>query len=137
MRIMNSFSGSLAVLLSALLALTTPGCGRSDRGGSLADAPPPENPVQAAAQLEQVFTAAPPELKATVQAASTAMRSGDYEQAVAALIVVRAAGQQSMEQGIAIHNSTVALEHRLIAGIQAGDPNAKRAYDLLKRMKRD
>ncbi len=65
------------------------------------------------------------------------MRKGDYEKAIVALQVMRNAKDITLEQGLAIHNSAVAMEVRLINAMDAGDPNAKRAYQLLKELKRN
>ena len=126
-------AGSVALALCIFA-----GCGKqAGSDNPVLDAPPPKTPVQAAKQLEQAFVAAPPQVQTAVTTATEGMRTGDYEKAVAGLEVLKATANQTMEQGMAVHNSSVALEQKLIAGIQAGDPNAKRAYELLKKMKKN
>jgi ABC-type phosphate transport system substrate-binding protein len=126
-----------AALLGLALLLGIAGCGKSQKATSLAEQPAPKSPNEAARQLDQVFATAAPEVKQNATLAATAMRTGDYEKAVASLQYIRSTGNQTLEQGLAIHNSAVTLEHRLIAAMEAGDPNAKRAYQLLKELKRD
>jgi hypothetical protein len=101
------------------------------------DSAAPANPKQAAAQLDQVFQSAAGQVKQNADTASDAMRKGDYEAAVVSLQVVRDSGAVTMEQGLAIHTSAVAMETQLIRAIEAGDERAKRAYELLKRFKRN
>lgn len=128
----------LPLALAAALVFALGGCKKPASGeNAVLDAPPPKTPVEAATRLEQAFGAAPTEVKSEVARVAASIRSGDYEAAVVSLQALRHAGNQTMEQGLAVHNSNVALEQRLIAGIQAGDPKAKRAYDLLKKMKKN
>jgi hypothetical protein len=42
-----------------------------------------------------------------------------------------------LEQGLAVHNSERALVTKLLTAMEAGDPNAKRAYELLKKNSRN
>ena len=117
------------VLLSLTVAFTA--CRRaSDDDLKLAD-----SPKEAASQIERAFAGADPAVKQAADAAADAMRQGEYEKAVVSLQVVRAAPSVTMDQGLAVHSSTVALEVRLASAVQAGDENAKRAYQLLKAMK--
>jgi len=43
----------------------------------------------------------------------------------------------TFEQGLAVHNSVVAMERQLVNAADAGDENAKRAYKILKELKRN
>ena len=52
-------------------------------------------------------------------------------------MAVRDSGKLSPEQGIAIHNSMVTMEMNLIRAMEAGDPKAKKAYETLKKLKRN
>jgi hypothetical protein len=70
-------------------------------------------------------------------AASSALREGEYEKAVVALQVSRSSPNLTVDQGMAVHNSMVALEANLIQAAANGDANAQRAYDLLKKSKRN
>ena len=76
-------------------------------------------------------------MKRDVSAASEAMRNGEYEKAIVTLHTVKQAPGITMEQGLAIHSSMVTLEQTLINAIERGDPKAKQAYELLRRMKRN
>ena len=93
-------------------------------------------PKEAASQIDQAFVAANAATKQAAAAASEALRKGDYEQAVVSLQVVRSSPEITVEQGFAIHSSTVAMEARLISAMESGDKNAERAYQLLKAMKK-
>ena len=124
-RLLASFSGWVAALLLA-------SCGKSPEDGIKIA----RTPAEAARQIDQAFVTAAPETRAAAEAASQAMRAGDFEKAVVSLQSARTATNVTLEQGLAIHSSTVALEARLIAASEAGDEKARRAYELLKAMKR-
>lgn len=118
-----------------VLALGLTACGsKTDDGGAAAQ---PLQPKQAATQLQQAFVGSTPEVKTTVETASEALRKAEYETAVQSLYAVRARPNLTLEQGIAIHNSMVSLEANLIRGVESGDPNAKRAYETLKKLRRN
>jgi hypothetical protein len=97
----------------------------------------PENPKEAAAQVEQVFSDALPPVREAATEASEAMRRGDYEQAVVSLQKAKNQEAITLQQGMAIHNSMVAMEASLIRAMESGDPQAKQAYEILRRLKRD
>jgi hypothetical protein len=115
-------------------ALLLSACGGSE-SNSLTTVP--SNPKEAATQVEQVFQDASPPVREAATQASEAMRRGDYEQAVVSLQIARNQETVTLQQGMAIHNSMVAMEASLIRAMQAGDPKAKQAYEILRRMKRD
>ena len=122
-----------AVDLGAALLLLLCGCGKADsKNGALAV----RTPKEAASQLERAFEKADPEIKKSVDTASEAIRKGEYEKAVVSLQVIRGSEGISLEQGLAIHSSILTLESKLISDMEAGDQNAKRAYELLKGLKR-
>ena len=120
-----------------LAALLLPGCGgkNSDEGPQVAVTPP--KPQEAASQIEQAFVNTTPEVKSVANVASQALRTADYEAAVQSLEMIKEKGGLTFEQGIAVHNSMVSLEAKLIAAMDAGDPNAKRAYEQLKKARRN
>ncbi|HNU52159.1 MAG TPA: hypothetical protein PKJ98_14815 [Verrucomicrobiota bacterium] len=95
------------------------------------------NPKEAASQLEAAFQESQAEIRESALAASEAMRQQRYEQAVVSLQTVKAQENVTFDQGMAIHSSMVTLESELIRAIESGDPNARRAYELLKAMKRN
>lgn len=97
----------------------------------------PAKPAQAATQLDQAFTAAPTEIQEVAKAAADALQRADYESAVQSLQMIREQGSLTVDQGLAVHNSMISLEARLIAAMGAGDPNAKRAYDQLKKARKN
>ena len=124
---------SLLVLALGLVAAGLgSGCGKKSAD---ADLQLPTTPAKAAAQVEEVFATAEPEARETASAASEAVRAGNYEKAVVALQSLKARQAPSLEQGLAVHGYMVNLEAQLIQAAEAGDANAKRAYELLKRMK--
>jgi len=129
-RHLRKVCGLLTILLLAL-----DGCGRPP-----ADATPtatPLKPKEAASQLQQAFVSANAEVKSTADVASEALRTANYEKAIDSLQTIKARQNLTFDQGMAVYNSERALEARLIAGMNAGDPNAKRAYELLKQRRRN
>src|SRR5688572_26785618 len=115
--------------ISAAVLLTLfSGCDKSSE--DIAPAATPPTPKVAASQLQQAFTGANTEIKNTAAAASEAMRTANYEQAIQSLQAIRTRKDLTFEQGTAVYNTEQSLEASLIAGVNAGDPNAKRAYEL-------
>ena len=134
MKIRVKHSQIIATVVGAVALVFLQGCGKSDEASGAAV---PRNPQEAASQLQTVFSKADPVIKQTADSASNAMRKGDYERAVAALQVIRSGTNVTLEQGLAVHNSVVAMERKLVNAADAGDENAKRAYRLLKELKRN
>lgn len=112
-----------------LLVASSTGCGRGGDDFRVA-----ETPKQAASQLESAF-AANPQFSGAARAASEALRSGDYQTAVESLQTIKASQDVTVQQGMAVHSSLVALEAGLISAMEAGDPKARQAYERLKAMK--
>lgn len=108
-------------------------CGRQDASERVVVT----NPKEAATGLEASFQNAPESVRENVRLASEAMRQAQYEQAIISLGAVREQATMTLDQGMAIHGAAVSMESELIAAMQAGDPNAKRAYALLRAMKRN
>jgi PBP1b-binding outer membrane lipoprotein LpoB len=124
----------LASVMGAFAILFLDGCSKS--GDPLSEAVP-RSPAEAASQLQTVFKTAAPELKQSVSAVTEAMRKDDYEKAVVSLQIVRSSKNLTLEQGLAIHNSEQAMRRKILSGVEAGDENAKRAFQLLKELKRN
>lgn len=122
-----------ALLLFSLASacVLLPGCSRSNEEMPLA-----KTPEQAASQIEDAFAGANATTRQVAAAASEAMRKGEYEKAIVSLETVKSATNVTLDQGFAIHSSTVALEQRLISAMEAGDKNAERAYQMLKAFKK-
>lgn len=120
------------LLASLPIALLLSGC-----GGSSDESADVVTPQQAATQIDEAFTSAEPELQQNMKVATEALREGKFEQAVVALQVTRSTTNLTLNQGLAVHNSMVALEQHLINAAANGDANAQRAYDLLKKAKRN
>jgi len=116
------------------MAICGTGCGSSSSGDGSSV---PATPKAAASALERSFESAPAPVRANAQAAAAALREDDLEKAVLSLQSVKATPNVSIDQGLAIHGSMVSLESRLIAAMEAGDPRAQRAYQILKQMKRN
>lgn len=126
-------AGPAGGLFLAMLILT--GCSKPEGDQSLTATPP--KPAEAATQLQKAFVTANPEIKNTADTASAAMEAANYEQAIQSLQVIKARQNLTIEQGMAVYNSERSLEARLIAAMEAGDPNAKRAYEMLKKSRRN
>jgi hypothetical protein len=115
----------------SLCALLLSGCGSKDEA-----LPVVKTPEQAASQIDQAFANANGVARDVAAAASDAMRKGDFEKAIVSLQTVKASPDVTLDQGLAIHSTTIMLEERLISAMGSGDKNAERAYQLLKAMKR-
>jgi hypothetical protein len=111
------------------------GCGKNATD-PMERAEPPK-PREAATQLEQAFAAAGTDIKAYASTAAQALQTADFEGAVQSLQMIKERGSLTVDQGMAVHNSMVSLEARLITAIAEGDPNAKRAYEQLKNARRN
>ncbi len=116
---------------AVLAAMTLAGCGAREEP----DLRTATTPAEAASQMERAFAGAPEDTRHAAGVAAEALRRGEYEKAVVSLTTVRAATNATLEQGMAVHQSTVQLEARLAAEIAAGNEAATRAYGLLKAMK--
>ena len=127
-------SNVIPTIVATLVLVFLQGCGKSDEVTSTAV---PRNPLEAASQLQTVFATAAPAVRQTADTASNAMRKHDYEKAAVALQAIRSGTNVTFEQGLAVHNSAVAMERQLINAADAGDENAKRAYKILKELKRN
>ncbi len=95
------------------------------------------NPGEAAAKMDDSFANADASTKKNVTAASEAMKRGEYEKAIVSLQNVRGSQNLTMQQGMAVQRSVVSMESELISAMEAGDENARRAYQLLKQMNRN
>lgn len=125
---------SCVIFLAALpLILSSAGCGKSPD----TDPAKAQTPAQAGSGLDQAFQSASAPLKESASLAAEAMRKGEYEKAIVSLHTARQATNITLEQGLAIHSSMVTLERDLINAIERGDENAKKAYELLRRTKRN
>src|SRR5687767_16025889 len=102
--------------VGAMLLIFCTGCSGSEEDLKIAT-----TPKEAASQIEQAFANSKESTRQAALAASEAMRKGEYEQAVVSLQVVRESPEVTMEQGLAIHSSAVALESRLISAMESGD----------------
>ncbi len=90
-------------------------------------------PVEAADHLTEAFENASAQTKKNAGIASEAMRKGEYGKALVALESVKNSSP-TFEQGIAVNDSLISLEHELISQMANGDPNARQAYQILKRV---
>jgi hypothetical protein len=131
----RQFSQCLVIVLIALVSAMLSGCGEKATPDAPRAAPP--KPKEAASQLDRAFAGATPEVKSFSTAASQALQKEDYEGAVQSLQMIREKGGLSPDQGMAVHNSMVSLEARLISAMGMGDANAQRAYEQLKRSRKN
>ena len=119
-------------LFLILMLLAGAGCNKSDSDPGTA-----ASPAKAAERLDQSFADAPAELRRIAATASEALRTESFEKAVVLLQAAKGAEGLTMDQGIAVHSSFVALEQRLLSAAAGGDPEAQKAYNLLKASKRN
>lgn len=124
---------AIPLLLAGSLLLC--GCGKSKEDAAVSATPP--KPAEAANQIQQAFQSAAPQVKSQAEAYSESLRAANYEKAVQDLQTIKARANLTLDQGMVIYNSERSLEARLIAGVAAGDPNAIRAYELLKKQRRN
>ena len=126
---------ALKVVAVLTLNLALLGCSKTEQSGGLP--PAPETPQEAAVQVQQVFEQAAPEVQQAAVVASQGMQEGDYEKAVVSLQAISQRSDLTFQQGMAVHNSMVAMEKELIKRKRSGDPNAERAYQMWKNLKRN
>jgi hypothetical protein len=131
-KLMRIGIGTSALGLASIIVLA--GCGKGNGGQ---DQVMVTDPQQAASQLERAFAASSPEVQQDAGMASEALRKGEYEKAVVSLQAIRTKENLTLDQGLAVHSSVVSMEQRLIQAMEAGDEQARRAYQMLKQMKRD
>ncbi|MCF7762045.1 MAG: hypothetical protein K9N62_00070 [Verrucomicrobia bacterium] len=124
----RTFTASLAV---ASLCFGS-GCG-SDPDDALGSV----KPAAAAAELDQTFADADARTRKNVDAASEAMKRGEYEKAVVSLQTVRGTENLTLQQGMAVQRSVISMEAELISAMESGDQNARKAYQLLKQVNRN
>lgn len=123
--------------LAVFLLFVSLGAGCSKQSASPAERATPPKPKEAASQLDQAFAGANTQAKSQASTASQALQSADYEKAAVSLQTIKEQGNLTVEQGMAVHNSMISLEQKLISAMEAGDPNAKRAYEQLKRSRQN
>lgn len=122
-------------LWSAVILLSLTGCDSEERDAELTRLP--ATPTEAAERVTDVFAEAEPAVQETANVAAQAVRSGEFEKAVVALQTLKERPNATLEQGLAVHGTMVALEAELVNAAASGDENAKRAYELLRKIKRD
>lgn len=125
----------VAGLLLIALALAASGCGESSSESP--SAAPVAKPAEAANQLQKAFVTAPPEVRRTATEMSEALRTADYDAAIRSLQVMKARPDLTPQQQMALHESSAALEARLIEAMARGDPKAKAAYERLRKSRRN
>ena len=131
---MLSITWQVCGLLAALLVCFS-GCGKSAKDAPSSAAVP--KPAEAASQLQKAFVSAPAEVRNTAVAASEALRAADYDKTMQSLQAIKARKDLTAQQFMAVHESEVAMVARLLAAMEAGDANAKRAWEAYKKRRRD
>lgn len=109
----------------AALALVATACGNSEEVESLA-------PAAAAAEVDQTFAAAPPELKQAADAASSALRANEYEKALVAIHAISASQNTTPDQQRAAVRSMESLQGQLARALVNGDTNAMRIIQMIQ-----
>lgn len=120
----------LSILLFAL-----PGCGDGSDDGGIRNS---QNVEGAADHLSEAFANSDSALQKHAKSASEAMRKKKYRDALIALQEIKQSGKvKDVNEGIAVRDSLINLEQELIYAMEDGDPNAEKAYQLLKRVNRN
>jgi hypothetical protein len=115
------------LLFTGILAVTSPGCLKSDDGASGVDA----NGKAAAAAVPGK---ADPVASQAMTTATTALEKNDYDAAIAALMAAKqSAGTMSDQQAIQYRQSLMDASSKLLEASQT-DPKAKEAYENLGRL---
>ena len=118
-----------ATFLAAIVVFIT-SCSRQKESAS-------DSPVPASAEAPAPGPASAPSAASTAQTAKTflpldtALKSKEYDKAVAAFLAIR---KQPLteQQAEAMHGELLRLQHDLAAGVAAGDLKAKAAADMLR-----
>ncbi len=121
------------IAFSLLAALALAGCG-SEEDGNLRRS---DSPAQAAEHLADAFANANDRKKKNVNDAAAAIEKGEYRRALIAIETIKTEPEITYEQGLAVNDLMINLERELISGVDAGDPQAIAAYELLKRINRN
>ena len=94
-----------------------------------------QNVDGAADHLSEAFAGSDSALQKHAKAASEAMRKKKYRDALISLQEIKLSGKvKDVNEGIAVRDSLINLEQELIYAMEDGDPNAAKAYQLLKRV---
>ena len=96
---------------------------------------PPENSLEAAAELDSVFADSDAATKRKASIATKALRDGQYDKAVASIMTIRNQDNLSFDQGMTVRNSMVTLQRELIEAAEDGDPKAAEAIKVLQQYK--
>lgn len=128
----RTIAWQICALLAALLVASS-GCSKSP--GNDAVPVPITTPAEAQSQLQETFASAPVEVHNLAAAVSEGLRLADYDRAVQSLVTLNARKDLTAQQVMAVHESEVAMVSRLISAMQAGDANAKRAYEAFQKSK--
>jgi len=94
----------------------------------------PKTSKSAATQLEQAFADVPnPESRQLSSDLALAIRDQNYNEAIKALGALRTQRVENMNQAMAIENAMRRLQADILQAMEAGDPNAKRAWMAMKK----
>ena len=119
-------------ILTLVIGSVLVGCGQED--GHIRTSSSPE---EAADHLSDAFAKADGETQKNADIASKAIKKGQFSKALYAIETIKAKPDMNFDQGVAINDSLVNLESELIYRMEDGDPKAKAAYQLLKRINRN
>ncbi len=104
--------------LAGLVAVAASGCGKSAES--------------AASDAGKLFASAPPETKATWEAAQTAVKANDYATALLALRRIRLHPGLTPEQVAAVDKTSLAVSDQMYEAANKGDANAKKAIETMR-----
>ena len=108
-----------SLVLLALLALVLPGCGKKDEVDT--------------APLQQSFEGAEPAVKTAVNEAVSAIKSGDYAGAGAALQKLAGQAKITPEQQQAIKDVLAGIQKKLTGAVENAAEGGKKAMDDMKK----
>lgn len=122
------------------------GAGHPKSAPQAAAAPSPAVPVNspeninpaAIPQPENSTASAPPQvnIQPLVHQAVTALQTGNFESAVTNMQNLKRTGQLTDSQAIAVRDAMIDVQRAIVEGLQAGDPKARRAAQILERSAR-
>lgn len=133
------FMRNLLYVFPSIVLVCLCGCGEKDAQpttGRLEENVRAVEQADAAAPAPAVVPGQPPQPQASqeLNQAVSAYKTGNYEEAVARLQKLRAAGARTPEQAMAIQDAAAAVMAELYNLAAQGDPRAKKAVEDYQRL---
>jgi predicted small lipoprotein YifL len=130
---MTTKKTSAWLLLFAALLIAFPGCSKKGPSAEI-----PKSTKAAASQLEQAFANSSDErAKQQAAALANALEQRNYQQALESMAALRRTTARDFDQVVAVENANRRLQADVLRGVEAGDPNAIRTWQLMKAARRD